>query len=67
MSSRPVRRPVTVADGKLTVDAIGGTNTKINFLEIVPADVTAPGIPENVDGDGRRRFGRPLLGRGQRH
>ena len=27
---------VTVADGRLTVDAIGGTNTKINYLEIDP-------------------------------
>lgn len=28
---------VTVADGMLTVDAIGGNNTKINFIEIAPA------------------------------
>ncbi|THF86520.1 hypothetical protein E7T09_10450 [Deinococcus sp. KSM4-11] len=29
--------PVTVADGMLTVDAIGGKNTKINYIDIVPA------------------------------
>jgi hypothetical protein len=28
---------VTVTDGKLTVDAIGGTNTKINYISIQPA------------------------------
>ena len=39
---------INVTDGKLTVDAIGGTNTKINYLEITPSDVTAPGVPVNV-------------------
>jgi hypothetical protein len=29
---------VAVADGRLTVDALGGFNTKINFIEIVTAD-----------------------------
>jgi hypothetical protein len=32
---------VAVTDGKLTIDAIGGFNTKINFVEIV----TATGLP----------------------
>ena len=26
---------VTVCDGRLTIDAIGGTNTKLNYIEIV--------------------------------
>jgi hypothetical protein len=30
---------VEVTDGKLTVDAIGGDNTKINYISIVPVDV----------------------------
>ena len=30
---------VEVEDGKLTVDAIGGDNTKINYISIVPVDV----------------------------
>ena len=29
---------VQVTDGKLTIDAIGGENTKLNFVEITPAD-----------------------------
>ncbi|GAA2595281.1 hypothetical protein GCM10010435_87880 [Winogradskya consettensis] len=28
---------VPVSDGRLTVDAVGGTNTKLNYLEISPA------------------------------
>src|SRR5215218_7569242 len=49
---------VTVADGRLTVDAIGGTNTKLDFVEISPAtaDTTPPAPPANVaavGGDGR--------------
>jgi hypothetical protein len=49
---------ITVADGKLTVDAIGGTNTKLDFIEIAPAttDTTPPAAPANVaasGGDGR--------------
>jgi hypothetical protein len=32
---------VTVADGKLTVDAASGYNTKINYLEIEPVDAGA--------------------------
>ena len=52
---------VEVDDGKLTVDAMGGNNTKLNYIEIVKAegDVTPPpplpeGDPEieieNLDG-----------------
>src|SRR5829696_987405 len=49
---------VTVADGRLTVDAIGGTNTKLDFVEISPTttDTTPPAPPANVaavGGDGR--------------
>lgn len=32
---------VTVNDGKLTIDSIGGTKTKINFVEIEAVDVSA--------------------------
>ncbi|MBE9585869.1 T9SS type A sorting domain-containing protein [Mucilaginibacter sp. JRF] len=39
---------VTVSDGKLTVDASGGTNTKLNYITISPAtaitDNTAPTV-----------------------
>ncbi len=35
---------VPVTDGRLTVDAIGGTNTKLKWVEIV-RDVTAPAAP----------------------
>ena len=38
---------VNVSDGKLTVDALGGTNTKINYLDIV--NVT-PGLHPSVTG-----------------
>jgi hypothetical protein len=37
---------VPVADGRLTVDAVGGTNTKLNYVEI--ARVTAPGAPSGL-------------------
>ncbi len=37
---------VPVTDGRLTVDATGGTNTKLNYLEI--ARVTAPGAPSGL-------------------
>jgi hypothetical protein len=29
---------VEVTDGALTVDALGGRNTKINYLEVVPVE-----------------------------
>lgn len=42
---------VTVADGYLTVDATGGTNTKINFINIAPSTGKRPSVvlvnPEN--------------------
>ena len=47
---------VEVTDGKLTVDAIGGNNTKLNYIEISEADNGTPpqGNPEieveNLDG-----------------
>ena len=31
---------VSVSDGFLTLDAAGGTNTKINYVEIIDADNT---------------------------
>nr|WP_253942359.1 putative Ig domain-containing protein [Nocardioides sp. zg-1230] len=37
---------VEVADGELTVDAVGGTNTKLDYLEITP--VTSGGGGETV-------------------
>ncbi len=35
---------VTVSDGKLTIDAIGGTNTKINTVTIKPAKPTVVSV-----------------------
>lgn len=40
---------VEVTDGKLTLDAIGGVNTKINFVEIIP--VAAVGNVANLTND----------------
>ena len=34
-----VTTTVEVTDGRLTLDAIGGENTKLNFIEIVPEDL----------------------------
>src|SRR5919204_769270 len=41
---------VSVSDGKLTVDAIGGANTKLDYVDIAPAaaDTTPPAPPANV-------------------
>src|SRR5919204_644470 len=41
---------VSVSDGKLTVDALGGTNTKLDYVDIAPAaaDTTPPAAPANV-------------------
>lgn len=38
---------VTVSDGTLTIDSIGGTNTKINYVEIATSnpDTAAPAAP----------------------
>lgn len=50
-----VTRNIPVADGRLTVDAIGGTNTKINYIAIVSAgalepDTTAPLVDVQIEG-----------------
>ncbi|MDD9206330.1 hypothetical protein PU560_07595, partial [Georgenia sp. 10Sc9-8] len=42
-----VTTDVTVTDGALTVDAEGGTNTKINYIDIVP--LTDDGGPDDGD------------------
>ena len=36
---------VAVSDGRLTVDAIGGTNTKLDYIDIAPADSAPPPPP----------------------
>ncbi len=46
---------VDVTDGRLTVDAVGGTNTKMNWLSVVSAgpiapDTTAPAAPSSLLG-----------------
>ena len=38
-------RTVTVSDGRVTVDAIGGTNTKLDYVEIRPAYADATPAP----------------------
>ena len=53
-----VTRTLRVADGRLTVDARGGTNTKIDYVRVTSAtaDATPPAAPTNVSatpGDGR--------------
>ncbi|MGZ7281858.1 hypothetical protein ACXWQV_09940, partial [Streptococcus pyogenes] len=35
---------VTVTDGRLTLDAVGGTNTKITHVEITPVVNDAPTV-----------------------
>jgi hypothetical protein len=49
---------VTVSDGRLTIDAIGGSNTKLDFVTIDPGatDTTPPAAPTGVTatpGDGQ--------------
>ena len=41
---------VTVSDGRLTIDAVGGTNSKINYLHVVTSggDTTPPAVPTSV-------------------
>ena len=44
---KTVAAQITVADNKLTVDAIGGANTKINYIEItsvLPGDMERPSV-----------------------
>ena len=38
---------VTVADGELTIDARGGTNTKLSFIDVIPVTVTPDADPTN--------------------
>ena len=51
---------VAVSDGRLTVDAIGGTNTKLNYIEVLGGeageDTTPPSAPASLvatPGDGQ--------------
>ncbi|MGO4692097.1 PA14 domain-containing protein [Glaciibacter sp. 2TAF33] len=39
---------VNVTDGKLTIDAVGGTNTKINYAEIYQLAVAPPPAPTGL-------------------
>ncbi|WP_348525649.1 malectin domain-containing carbohydrate-binding protein [Litorihabitans aurantiacus] len=41
---------VTVTDGHLTIDPVGGRNTKIGFIDVVPTDVPDPGGDDPSDG-----------------
>ena len=43
---------VNVSDGRLTVDAIGGTNTKLDYVNIAPVagDTTAPTVSAQLSG-----------------
>ncbi|MDN3496523.1 malectin domain-containing carbohydrate-binding protein [Planococcus sp. APC 4015] len=41
---------VDVTDGHLTIDAAGGVNTKIGFIDVVPVTVTEPGGDDPSDG-----------------
>jgi uncharacterized repeat protein (TIGR01451 family) len=36
---------VDVTDGTLTIDAIGGTNTKLNYVDILPGDLGGETVP----------------------
>jgi hypothetical protein len=46
-----VTLPVTVSDGRLTLSALGGSNTKIDFVDVVPTDTTAPSASVSLDGN----------------
>ena len=48
---RQATATVGVSDGRLTVDAIGGTNTKLNYLEISRVTVSAPAGLTATGGD----------------
>ena len=54
---RSATTTVNVGDGRLTIDARGGTNTKINYVDVATTtDRTPPAAPSNVRataGDGR--------------
>ncbi len=52
---------VAVTDGALTIDAVGGTNTKLHYVEVAPTDAAAQDLP------GARRVAfvtEPLTGQG---
>ena len=63
---------VEVTDGTLTVDAIGGENTKLNFIEIAPndgseiidpvAEITPITIPDSINDGGIVPTVRPIEG-----
>ncbi|WP_036196277.1 malectin domain-containing carbohydrate-binding protein [Nocardioides aequoreus] len=42
---------VTVDDGRLTVDAGDGTNTKINFIDVEVADSDSPAAPSGLEAE----------------
>ncbi|MEQ1941290.1 carbohydrate-binding protein [Mesorhizobium sp. VNQ89] len=46
-----VTRTVTVTDGRLTIDSIGGTNTEIQYLEIEKIEDLTPGDGRTADLD----------------
>lgn len=47
-----VTRQVTVTDGFLTLDPTGGTNTKLNFVDIVPVGTGAAKVSVRAPTDG---------------
>lgn len=50
---------VTVDDGRLTIDGIGGENTKINYIEIEPASDTSETPTDRDDINININFGTP--------
>ena len=46
-----VTRIVTVTDGRLTIDSIGGTNTEIQYLEVEKIEDLTPGDGRTADQD----------------
>lgn len=47
-------RRVTVTDGRLTIDAQGGTNTKISYIDVLQSDPTRPYVTGVAPTDGTR-------------
>jgi hypothetical protein len=54
-------RRVTVADGFLTLDPAGGTNTKLDFVDIVPAPPDRPRLAVSTPYDAVLGLPRPRL------
>jgi Malectin domain/Kelch motif len=50
--TRVATATVTVSDGRLTVDAVGGTNTKIGFLDLVPTTPSPTPSPIRINAGG---------------